>query len=110
MKDNLSTILGKLYTPVDFKPMQQRRQGRRLISPGLGGKPRTFAKVVRGRDLFEAKSLGDHSAIDLGKDLPSPEEMVFRDEIEKLQKNFLGGDDFKNRLLGAAIPGHHFFS
>lgn len=82
MKDNLSIILKKLWVPFDGAPVQHR-QGRRVISMA-GGKRRIFAPTVRGEDFMQGGPMDSSGAVSLGRDLPSPSEMVKREEQEKI--------------------------
>ena len=84
MKDNLSTILERLWMPFDGHPVD-RRPGRRIIDGGiLHSRPRRFAGTVSGPDLLRSGDSEHFSAIALGRDLPSPAEMIRREQREKI--------------------------
>ncbi len=87
MKDNLSTILERLWVPFDGTPTQ-RRQGRRVYSM-IGGKRRPFTGIVYGQDVLKPLEEGSSSSVSLGASLPSPGEMIHREETEEIEKQIL---------------------
>jgi len=99
MKNNLSTILERLWMPFDGHPVD-RRPGRRIIDGGiLQSRPRQFARTVSGPDLLRTGESEHFSAIALGRDLPSPGEMVRREEQKKLL------EDMKKHPESIPTPG-----
>jgi hypothetical protein len=91
MKDNLSEILDRLWVPFDGSPVQ-RCQGRRVYSMA-GGKRRPFAGVVYGSDVLKPLEEGSSSSVNLGASLPSPGEMVHREQVEEIEKEILKNKD-----------------
>ncbi len=88
VKDNSEIFLKKPYQPFDPVSMQ-RRPGRRVISPGLGGRRKPFTGVIRGQDVLKPVASDSSGAIHLGTSLPSPAEMVRRERMEEMTDRFL---------------------
>ena len=70
-------------------PEKPRGSGRRLISPGIGGRRRQFAPTVRGEVFLQGGALDSSGAVSLGRDLPSLKELAKREEKAERQKEFL---------------------
>jgi hypothetical protein len=85
-------LKGKELEP--FAPPSPSGIRRRMISLGVGGRPRKFAGVIYGRDVASAGGrVFDSSSVSLGRDLPSPAEMVQREDVAEKKKDFLKNKD-----------------
>ena len=84
IKNNFPDFADKLKIRSDLEPFTPPHPAgvkRRMISPGVGGRPRKFAGVITGHSPSGQVSSDDFSgAIDMGDPLPSPEEMARRED------------------------------
>jgi len=92
IKDNFPDFADKMKGKSELEPLLTagRREQRRMISVGLGGRPRKFAGVITGQDIRSpVSSSGDFSGkIDLGFELPGPSELASHEEGIQRRKQF----------------------
>jgi len=95
IKNNFSEFAGKLKGKELDPFIRPAPSGirRRMVSLGIGGRPRKFAGTIYGEPLFRGGSSDSSGTVSLGSDLPSMQQLAQREEAEEFQKKFLKNKD-----------------